>query len=265
MNTARSPENRLLHFDLSSGVAGDMLLGALIDLGCPVEVINNSLARLGISGLRVESAKIVRRGFSTQALTVHAPEGERLRHFHEVEGRIRTASFSTWVAERSLCAFRMIASAEAKIHNSTVEKVHFHEIGSLDTVADVVGVMSAVEYFGVREFSATPIAVGSGVVKIAHGAVNVPAPATAEILRGLPIDMTPLEGERTTPTGAAIIATLVPPESFTGTRGPGAIGCLVGAGYGAGTADFTDRVNMVRVLLIDLIDETPLVGPALSG
>ncbi|HSG99199.1 MAG TPA: nickel pincer cofactor biosynthesis protein LarC [candidate division Zixibacteria bacterium] len=241
--------SRRLHLECHSGVSGDMLLGALVDLGCPLNRLNDAISALKIDGLSLSAGAVVKSGITATKVDVTITTERRLRHFTEVRDILNAAPLSKSVRETALSAIRAIAEAEAKIHNSSLEKVHFHEIGSLDTIADVVGVAAALEYLAPDEITVSPIAVGGGAVTIAHGSVPNPAPATLELLQGFALDLTPLDGERATPTGAALLKTIVTPGA-TAT-----VAVARAVGYGAGSADFTDRVNVVRAQLFEISAE----------
>ncbi|MFQ5606756.1 MAG: nickel pincer cofactor biosynthesis protein LarC [Candidatus Zixiibacteriota bacterium] len=250
--TSRKPrENadvvKRLHFECHSGVSGDMLLGALIDLGATPEELNHSLSLLDLAGLKLTAHSVSKSGVGACRAEVVIDSDRKLTHWREVCLVLEQSALSPFVRDHSLAAMRMIAEAEARIHQSDLESVHFHELGSLDTIADVVGVFTAIESLDPALVTSSPIAVGSGVVQIAHGVLPNPAPATLEILRGLEVDSAPLVGERTTPTGAAILATLL--GSLAGQPPPSERVCAVG--YGAGTADFGDRVNVLRAILFE--------------
>lgn len=228
-----------------------MLLGALVDLGCPLAALNDAIAKLGFDGLRLESEQINKRGISATKVNVIIETDAKLKHWRDVRDLLAEAPLSEQVKTLATTAMKQVALAESKIHSAPLEKVHFHELGSLDTVADVVGVCAAVEYLGFDAIHCSPIAVGAGTVNIAHGVVPNPAPATLEILRGMQLDMTPLEGERATPTGAALLKTLTGEYRSESSHLSGE---LLAIGYGAGTADFTDRTNVLRASVYETKD-----------
>ncbi len=238
-----------LHLECYSGVSGDMLLGALVDLGAPIEILNDSIARLGLEGLSLISDRVSKSGIGATKVTVEINNERKLKHWPEVKKTLENAPLSDYVRENSLQAMLLIARAEAKIHGSQLETVHFHELGSLDTIADMVGVFTAVEYFSPDIISASAIGIGSGTVRIEHGVLPNPAPATLEILRGLTIDATQLKGERTTPTGAALLARLVTRDYMSAVSSEGE--SVNAIGYGAGQADFSDRINVLRAVLFE--------------
>ncbi len=225
-----------------------MLLGALVDLGCPLEVLNSEIAKLDLDGLSLAAEKVSKSGIAAIKVTPLIESERKLKHWRDVRNLLEQAPVSEKVKALSLQSMKQVALAESKIHSVDLEKVHFHELGSLDTVADVVGVCAAIDFFELDVIRCSPIAVGGGTVKIDHGVVPNPAPATLEILRGMQIDATPLEGERATPTGAALLKTLTQrfadsSDSFSGE--------LRAIGYGAGTADFKDRTNVLRATIFE--------------
>ncbi len=223
-----------------------MLLGALLHLGVPLAVLNDSISALGLSGLSLSARSVSKSGISAQKVDVKIDREVKLKHYSEARAVVRDSSLSELTKKRSLAALRAIAAAEAKIHDSDIETVHFHELGSLDTIADIVGVFSAIEYLKIEAVSCSPIAVGGGVVEIEHGVVPNPAPATLELLRGLTVDRSALSGERATPTGVAIMRTLLTEPELRAERRSSKEAVLRGVGYGAGTADFSDRTNVLR-------------------
>lgn len=242
---------KLLRLECQAGASGDMLLGAMLDLGCPLEVVNQQLGRLGLDGLSVTTRQVSRHGIAATKADVTIKSERRLGLWKDVESLLESSPLTEFVRKRSLSAMRAIAVAEAKIHQVALEQVHFHELGSQDTIADVVGFFAALEKFSPDQITTTPIAVGGGTVKIAHGVTPNPAPATLEILRGLPLETTALAGERTTPTGAALLSTAV---SVTDSAEL-SFGRLEAIGYGAGEADFPDRANLLRASLLFVNEE----------
>ncbi|MBN4076223.1 nickel pincer cofactor biosynthesis protein LarC [Gemmatimonas aurantiaca] len=247
---------RHLHLACHSGVSGDMLLGALVDVGVPLEALNDEIAKLGISGLSLTARQVSKSGISAQKIDVNIESNLKLKHYRDARAITNDSGLSGSIKERSLAALRAIAVAEAKIHNTDIESVHFHELGSLDTIADIVGVFAGLEYLQVTSVSCSPIAVGGGVVAIDHGVVPNPAPATLELLQGLVIDRSDLVGERATPTGAAILRVLLTEAGLQNSaerKRNQQEGVLRGIGYGAGSADFQDRVNVLRAELYESV------------
>jgi pyridinium-3,5-bisthiocarboxylic acid mononucleotide nickel chelatase len=233
---------RTLIFDPFAGISGDMTIAALIDIGLPEEWLHEFVASLGIGDVKLIVERVRRRGIAAPHIRFEHPPEKAHRHLRHVVEIIDRSSAPDRAKERAREAFRRIAVAEARIHGTSVEKVHFHEVGAMDAILDVLCIMAGVAELGFDEFSTRPIAVGSGWVDIEHGRYPVPAPATLGILEGMPVTGMQLVGECTTPTGAAILAAL--------TEGRTAPGEFVAGrcGFGAGTYDFEDRPNVLRIL-----------------
>ncbi len=242
---------RVAYFDCFSGIAGDMTLAALLDAGCPEAVLQQTVAALGLPGvsLRVESVK--RHGIAARHVCVDVgPEAQKKhRHLHHIEKIIAEARLPEPVATRALAVFRRLAEAEAAVHATTIEKVHFHEVGAADAIVDIVGACAGLHALGVQRCFASAVPTGHGTVTCEHGVMPVPAPATARLLVGVPLAECEEPGELTTPTGAALVATLC--ESF----GPPPAMRLIAAGIGAGTREGRTRANILRVLIGELTDE----------
>jgi len=235
--------SRLAYFDCHSGISGDMTLAALIDAGAELEKLNDALGSLGLPGLKLQATQVKKAGYrATQVSVLHQPEHGH-RHLHHIVKLIETSVLSDRQKALALRIFRRLAEAEAHVHGTTIEKVHFHEVGAADSIADIVGTAVALDLLGIQRVVASPVVVGHGTVRIAHGLCSVPAPATAELLRGIPIAQADVEGELTTPTGAAILAALA--EGF----GPLPAMVIEQVGCGAGQKDLPDRANVLRVLV----------------
>ena len=231
-----------LIFDPFAGIAGDMILGALVDLGLEPEWLTAFVGSLGLDGIRVEVGHVDRRGIRCGRVTFELPHEHAHRHLKHVVAIIERAAVSPAVRERAVAVFRRIAEAEAAIHGTTVERIHFHEVGALDSILDVLCGVAAMERLGYETFRYRPIAIGSGTVQIQHGRYPVPAPATTRLLDGFDVRETGFDGELTTPTGAALLATLT-----EGRRVPAEVR-LGRAGYGAGTRDPEGRPNCLRLI-----------------
>src|SRR4051812_25320277 len=192
---------RVAHFDCFSGISGDMTLAALFDLGVPTEPVYAGIASLGLA-VRVDAEETNKAGFAATQVYVHAPDEDEERHLPEIEAIIARGNLSDRQRELALKIFRRLAEAEAAAHGIPVNEVHFHEVGALDSIADIVGSAIALDLLGVDKFTSSPVAVGSGAVKCAHGVMPVPTPATAELLKGVPLRPSLVQTELTTPTGA---------------------------------------------------------------
>jgi uncharacterized protein (TIGR00299 family) protein len=234
---------RIAWFDCFSGVSGDMCLGALLSAGWPAAELEALPARLGLEGARV-SVGVARRGaIQATRVEVAAPGSQPHRHLRHIEAILEAADLPARVRERSRAVFRRLAEAEAAVHGTTPEQVHFHEVGAVDAIVDVVGTVLGLDALGVERVSASALPVGGGSVDCEHGRMPVPAPATAWLLRGVPIVPTPIRTELVTPTGAALLATLAegwgPPPPCT----------LEAVGTGAGGRDLPEQANVLRVFL----------------
>lgn len=232
-----------LHFDCFSGISGDMILGSLLDLGLPLEALRSELDKLSVQNFSVESRKVVKAGVTATKFDVVMGHEHAHRHLRDIEKIIQESTLSATVKDRAIAIFRRLAEAEARVHGTTVEKIHFHEVGAIDAIVDIVGACSGLELLGAEEISCSALNVGHGFVDCAHGTMPVPAPATAELLKGVPIYSNQVEGELVTPTGAAIISTLG--QTF-GSMPAFRIDRI---GYGAGSKDFKGTSNVLRALL----------------
>jgi uncharacterized protein (TIGR00299 family) protein len=232
----------IAYFDCFSGISGNMTLGALLDCGVAPDSLRSELAKLAVKGYRLEVGEVRKAGL--RGLHVEVPvEGEQPhRHLKDIEEIIGSGALAPRVRERSLLAFRKLARAESRVHGEAVERIHFHEVGAVDAIVDVVGSMICLEQLGVDSVYASPLHIGAGTVRSAHGVLPVPAPATAELLAGVPVYGRDVEAELVTPTGAAILAAVAagygaaPPMRAKRT------------GYGAGTRDLP-WANLLRVTI----------------
>ncbi len=234
---------KIAYFDCFSGISGDMTLGALIDAGAELGAVQAALDSMGLDQVRLSIAGVRKNGFRASHLRISHPPEHVHRNFSDIQAMIARGSFSPSAKALSVAIFDRIAVAEARVHGVSKEVIHFHEVGAIDSIADIVGTAVAWESLGISAAYAAPVPVGSGEVTIAHGTVSLPAPATAEILRGIPIAKCDIRAELTTPTGAAILAELV--------TGFGSLPSMQveRIGYGAGTRDLRDRPNMLRILI----------------
>ncbi len=233
-----------LHFDCVSGIAGDMTLGALFGLGVDEEVVGAALASLGMEGLTLRVSNVIRGHLA--AIHVQGPtedESESARTWRDIRRLIRASSLKPDVARLAEAIFERLARAEAAVHGTELDHVHFHEVGGLDAICDIVGIAAAISHLAPASITATPLPLGGGTVQTRHGRLPVPAPATVALLEGIPVvGGTQADGELVTPTGAAVIAELC--AEF----GPAPLMRLVGQGYGAGTREIPGRANVVRIL-----------------
>ena len=235
----------LAYFDCFSGASGDMILGALIDAGVRLEVLRERLAGLPVGGYTLSADKVIKQGFAATQVQVALDDtrGAPQRRLRDVVSIIESGDLPPTVRERAVAIFTRLAEAEARAHGTTPEQIHFHEIGAVDAIVDVVGAALALHELQVSRVVCSPIPTGSGTVDCAHGVIPVPAPGTVALLEGVPLRATDEIGELTTPTGAAILTTLA--ESF----GPLPEMTLQRCGCGAGKREGLRRPNLLRVFL----------------
>jgi pyridinium-3,5-bisthiocarboxylic acid mononucleotide nickel chelatase len=238
----------LAYFDCFSGISGDMTLGALVEAGLPIEILRSELAKLDLTGYTLSSEKVRRSGISsTKVHVVLDAKKQPARHLSDIKKVINGSSLSPAVKQKSLNIFQRLAEVEAKVHGTTPDKVHFHEVGAVDALVDIVGSVIGLDHLGITEIICSPVNVGSGTVHTAHGKLPVPAPATAELLREIPLYSSSITFELTTPTGAALISTLA--SSF----GPLPQMKVRSIAYGAGNKDIPGQPNVLRLLLGELL------------
>src|SRR5919205_1195201 len=247
---------RTLYFDCFAGISGDMTLGALVAAGADAHALKERLALLDLDGYGVEFETVDRSGISATRAVVSVTKDEKPhRHLRDVLAIIENSRPEEPIKRRASEIFRRLAAAEARVHNVAVERVHFHEVGAVDAIVDVVGACIGFELLGVERFAASALHVGSGTVEMAHGRFPVPPPAVAELLKGAPIYSTDITGELVTPTGAAIVATVC--EGF-GALPRMSIGAT---GYGAGGREYKNFPNVLRVI----VGESDKAGGTPSG
>lgn len=235
---------KIAYFDCPSGISGDMTLGALVDAGVDLAAIQAGIDSLGLPSCRLVAAEVKRHGFRATKVTVeHEPEHAH-RHLHHITEKIDASSVLT-PPQKDLAKriFTRLGEAEAKVHGTTLRKVHFHEVGAVDSIADIVGAAIGISLLGVDRIVCSPIPTGFGFIEIEHGRVSIPAPATAELLKGIPLAPSVVESELTTPTGAAIVATVA--DEF----GPLPPMTMQTIGLGAGDKDFKEQGNLLRLVL----------------
>jgi uncharacterized protein (TIGR00299 family) protein len=233
----------IAYFDCFSGISGDMVLGALVDAGADLRVIEAGLRKLGLENWRISAEKVKRGAIFATHVKVESQEDHHHRGLSIILKRIEDAKLAPRAAERAKKIFTRLAEAEAKVHQVPVEQVHFHEVGAVDSIIDIVGAAIGFELLGLDEFACSAFNVGAGQVNTAHGLLPVPAPATAELLRGAPMHSSGIPHELVTPTGAAIATTLATrfaemPEMK-----------LRAIGYGAGSKDLKEQANVLRLLI----------------
>ena len=233
---------RALHFDCFSGISGDMTLGALIDAGIDADAIRAGLDSLGLP-IKLHVEKLRKGGFAATQVWVQAPEENTHRHLPDIEEILAKGSLTDRQQALALRIFRRLGEAEAAAHGIELERVHFHEVGALDSIADIAGAAIALDLLGADHVSCRSVPTGQGMVKCEHGLMPIPTPATANLLKGAPLAASPIKAELTTPTGAAILATMV--QEWTDSPAM----TLERVGHGAGMKDFLDQPNLLRVLV----------------
>ena len=237
----RNVEQKVLFIEPFSGISGDMMIGALLDLGFSFKELEEKLKLLPLRGYSLSSQKCLRSGIEATKFDVDAGHEHSHRGFEDIRKMIESSGLSPWVKEKSVAAFRKLAEAEAKIHGKPIERIHFHEVGAVDSIIDIVGSMIALESFLPLDIEASAVNVGHGTVKCQHGIYPVPAPATQELLREIPSFSNEVPGEMTTPTGATLLATLA------GSFGSRPAMKVLKTGYGAGTRQTEGNANVLRV------------------
>lgn len=238
---------RLLHFDAFSGISGDMTVGALLSLGVELGSIEKELAQLPVGGYRLAATERQTSGIRACKFDVQVQQTPPAHHAHtafrEIRSMLRSSSLRPAVMERSLAIFTKLAEAEGRVHGVAADDVTFHEVGAVDSIADIVATAIGLTDLEIDRLFVSPLPLGSGTISSQHGPLPVPAPATVELLRGFPVRFGDGQGELVTPTGAAIVAALaeagraLPPIS------------IEAIGYGAGTRDLPDRPNLLRAIL----------------
>ncbi len=234
---------KVCYLDCFSGVSGDMLLGALVDAGVDGEALKGEIAKLGLDGVDVRFESCRRAAIGGTNAIVDVAHDHHHRSLSRIEEIIAASSLDQDTKDRSRRVFRRLGEVEAAIHQVPVEKIHFHEVGALDSIADIVGACAGFRLLGVERIYCSPLNVGGGTVKAAHGVMPVPAPATAALLTGVPTYSDGPAVELTTPTGAAIVTELA--EEF----GPMPAMTSESVGYGAGDRDFKERANLLRIIV----------------
>lgn len=232
----------IAYFDCFSGISGDMILGSLIDLGLDIEYLKNEFKKINISGYEINAEKIKKRDISCIKVNITVKDKQKHRSLKEINALIDKSELNPEVKKKSKDIFLKLAKAESKVHNIDIDKIHFHEIGAIDSILDIIGAVIGLDKLNLKKIYCSTIPVGRGFVKSAHGKLPIPAPATSELLKGIPTYSTKVEGELVTPTGAAIISSLT--ESF----GEMPLIQIEKIGYGAGKSDF-DHPNLLRIFV----------------
>jgi uncharacterized protein (TIGR00299 family) protein len=240
--------SRILYLDCASGASGDMLLGAVVDLGLPLERLQEELAKLALPGYRLEARRVTRSGLSATKVDVIVDEaGPGHRHLHDVLEIVQASRLEGGVKERAKALFRRLAEVEAAVHGTSVEKVHFHETGAVDSIVDIVGGVIAFRWLGAARVVASPLNLGTGTVTMSHGTFPVPPPATAKLVEAVPV-YAEGEGELLTPTGALLVT------GYATGYGPLPAMRIEATGHGAGGRDTKGRPNVLRLIVGDEVE-----------
>jgi uncharacterized protein (TIGR00299 family) protein len=236
---------QIAYFDCFAGASGDMILGALMDAGLELDQLKAELVKLHLTHYDLQMKKVVKKGIGgCQALVVVDKDHHHQHHRHlaDIKSIIAQSDLEDSIRQKSIAIFTRLAEAEAKIHQTTIEQIHFHEVGAMDAIIDVVGAVAGIAALGIQQIFCSPLHLGSGTVECAHGTLPIPAPATAELVKGKPVYSTGVLGELLTPTGAAILTTLA--SDF----GPMPAMSVEKIGYGAGTSE-PAIPNLLRVMI----------------
>jgi len=243
---------KLAYLDCFSGISGDMTLGAIVDAGCRLELLREGLNGLAVPGWSLSSEKVWKNGMSATFVGVTTEDQTKHRSFSAILEILDKSQLSDTVRKNAAAIFRGLGEAEASVHGVPLEKIHFHEVGAVDAIVDIVGACIGFEALGIRKFACSPVNVGGGSAKMAHGVLPVPAPATAKLLQGKPTYSNGVQRELVTPTGAAIVATLC--DQF-GPQPPMSVSAI---GYGAGSADLEGQPNVLRIMLGETAEKAVL-------
>jgi|HubBroStandDraft_1064217.scaffolds.fasta_scaffold02845_4 uncharacterized protein (TIGR00299 family) protein len=231
------------YLDAFSGLSGDMIVGAILDCGANFDEFERAIKLMPIAGYRLSTRRKVVSGISALKFDVAVTEAQPERHFGEIRALIDSSQLSATIKQRATSIFEVLANAEAKIHNTTPDRVHFHEVGAVDSIIDIVGTAWGLEHLGVSDVIVSALPMGNGFARSQHGVIPVPAPATAELLSGFPLKIGDGAHEMVTPTGAAVVRALARPAEI-----PLAFE-VEKIGYGAGTRELEDRPNVLRLML----------------
>jgi hypothetical protein len=234
---------KLAYFDCFSGISGDMTLGALVDAGCDLALLRSELQALQVPGWTITSEKVWKNGMSATFVRVITEDQTKHRSLSAILEIFDQSQLTKPVKKNASAIFRKLGEAEALVHDVPLEKIHFHEVGAVDAIVDIVGACIGFESLAIQKFACSPLNVGGGTAKMAHGVLPVPAPATAKLLQGKPTYSNGVERELVTPTGAAIVVTLCD------TFGPQPAMSVSSIGYGAGSADLEGQPNVVRIMI----------------
>lgn len=234
---------RIAYLDMFSGISGDMLLGACLDAGVPLPELETTVDGLGLERIRLSAERVERHGIAATRCVVDVPDAAGERGLGEILGLIERAGLPARVEARASRVFERLAAAEAKVHDTTPDRIHFHEVGALDAIVDVVGGVWCLERLGIERVHVSPFTLGRGWTRAAHGPLPVPPPAVLELVAGWPVAAGEVEAELTTPTGAALATTLAEGRGVPADFAPETVG------YGAATRDFPEQPNLLRIVI----------------
>ena len=240
---------KIAYFDCFAGASGDMILGSLMDAGLKLEQLKGELAKLHLSHYDLQVKKVVKKGVGgSQAMVVLDEAPHHHRNLADITTILRQSDLGQSIRQKCIDIFTRLAEAEAKVHQTSIDQIHFHEVGAMDAIIDITGAVAGLAILGIQKIFCSPLHLGSGTIECAHGTLPVPAPATAELVKGKPVYATGIAGELLTPTGAAILTTLA--ADF----GPMPAMSLERIGYGAGTSD-PSIPNLLRVMIGETAEE----------
>ena len=240
---------KTIYIDAFSGISGDMMVGALIDLGLPVQTIRDEIGKLPLDGYQISCKRVKKNGIDAAKFSVEVKEKQPSRLYSNIKEMLKDSGLKKEVRDLSLAIFDAIADAEGKVHGISPEKVHFHEVGAIDSIIDIVATAIGIDDLGIEKIVSSKIITGTGIVKGDHGHMPIPAPATAELLKGIPFRSSDVPFELATPTGAAIV------KALTSDFGDMPDINVETIGYGAGDRDLECRPNLLRIFLGQQIDE----------
>jgi pyridinium-3,5-bisthiocarboxylic acid mononucleotide nickel chelatase len=247
---------RLAYFDCFSGISGDMTVGALVDAGLSIDHLRTSLEALQVPGWQLSAEKVWKNGMSATCVKVQTEDQSKHRSLNAILEILQKSQLADPVRGRAAAIFTKLGEAEARVHDVPLEKIHFHEVGAVDAIVDIVGACIGFAALSIEQFACSPLNVGGGTARMAHGILPVPAPATANLLQGKPTYSSGVQRELVTPTGAAIVATLC---GHFGPQPPMSVNSI---GYGAGSADLEGQPNVLRLMIGE---SSPSLGPAAPG
>ena len=234
---------RVGYLDCAAGISGDMLLGALIDIGWPEQKLRELIAKLKLGDVQLKVERVSKRGIAATQVNILSPHHQPHRGLHDLSSIVMQADLPQPIQERAISALRLLAEAESQVHGVPVERIHFHEVGAVDTIVDIVGALVGFDELQIDEIYCSALPWSRGTVKTEHGVLPVPPPAVALLLRDVPVVGVDLEGETVTPTGATLARALA--KQF-GTMPAMKVGRV---GYGSGTRDWPDRPNVLRLTI----------------